>query len=143
MQHQEESLRTQVALGWVMNGVVLALAFAFMIIESSVMSNDFRSIRIDPGATTKWLVYIVVLYPLMPIYVHFAHERKWRAFRWVAVAVACFTFVFFLLHHLSHWTAGQRPDVSSHVFDVAIEIVSVWVIVKSVRWARFRRTEAA
>jgi len=138
MQHQDESLRSQVALGWVMNGVVLALTFAFMIIESSVMSNDFRSIRIDPGTTVKWLAYIVVLYPLMPIYVCFAHERRSRVFRWVAVAAACLGFVFFLLHHLSHWNLGQRPEVSSHVFDVAIEIVSVWVIVQSVRWARIR-----
>jgi hypothetical protein len=143
MQHQEESLRTQVALGWVMNGVVLALTFAFMIIESSVMSNDFRSIRIDPGTTVRWLVYIVVLYPLMPIYVFFAHERRLRIFRWVAVAVACFTFVFFLLHHLSHWNLGQRPGLSSHVFDIAIEIISVWVIVQSVRWAKFRLADVA
>jgi hypothetical protein len=143
MQHQEENLRNQIALGWVMNGVVLALAFAFLIIESSVMSNDFRSIRIDPGTTTQWLVYIVALYPLMPIYIYFAHERRWRIFRWVAVAVACLAFVFFLLHHLSHWNLGQRLGVSSHVFDVAIEIVSVWVIVQSVRWAKIRRPDAA
>ncbi|SRR6266545_2078292 len=139
MQLREESLRNQIALGWVMNGVALANAFAFMIIEASVMSNNFRGIRIDPGATAKWLVFLIALYPLMPIYIHVAHGLKSRLFRWIGVALAALGFIFFLLHHLSHWTQGQRPTPSSHVFDVAIEIISVWVLYNSVRWARFPR----
>jgi len=143
MDSRGESLRNLIALGWVMNGVALANSFAFMIIDASVMSNNFRSIRIDPGATARYLVFLIALYPLMPIYVHAVHGLRSRAFRWVGVGLAVLGFVFFLLHHLSHWTQGQRPALSSHVFDVAIEIISLWVVYTSVRWARVPRAEAA
>jgi hypothetical protein len=139
MQSQDESLRNQIALGWVMNGVVLAFMFVFVVVESSMMNNNFRAIRIDPGTSIKWLVWVVAMYPLMPVYIHLVHDRKSRIYRWLAVAAAALGFIFFLLHHLSHWTLGQRPDLSSHALDLAIEIISLWVVVNSVKWARLPR----
>lgn len=142
IQSGEEDLRHQIALGWVMNGVILAISFGFMIIESAMMNNNFRSIRADPGASIKWLVYVVAVYPVMPMYIHLVHALRARVFRWLAVAVAALGFLFFLLHHLSHWFAGQRLDLSSHAFDVAIEVISLWVLYNSVRWARLPRAES-
>ena len=143
MQSQDESLRNQIALGWVMNGVVLAFVLLFSIIEASMMNNNFRAIRIDPGGSLKWLVYVFAAYPVLPVYIHLVHGRKARLFRWIAVALAALGFLFFLLHHVSHWTLGQRPDLSSHVLDLAIEVISLWVLVNSVKWARLPRPAAA
>lgn len=143
MQSQEESLRNQIALGWVMALLVLAFMFVFMIIDSVVMDNNFMSLRVDPGQSTHWLVYLVGVYALMPIYVHLVHGMRSHALRWVAVALAVLGFLFFLLHHLAHWQAGQRPDLSSHAFDLVFHVISLWVVVNSVRWARFSRPVAA
>jgi hypothetical protein len=142
MQSQDESLRHQIALGWAMNGVALVIGLAFTIIESSMMNNNFRAIRIDPGRHMKWLVYVIAMYPFMPMYIHLVHERKARIFRWLAFAAAVLGFFFFLLHHFSHWVAGQRLGPSSHAIDVVIELVSLWVIVNSFRWARWRHHES-
>jgi hypothetical protein len=88
-------------------------------------------------------VYVFAAYPVLPVYIHLVHGRKTRLFRWIAVALAALGFLFFLLHHLSHWTLGQRPDLSSHVLDLAIEVISLWVLVNSVKWARLPRPAAA
>ena len=143
MQPQEESLRNQIALGWVMELLILAFMFVFMVIDSIVADNSFMSIRMDPGPSTHWLVYLVGVYALMPIYVHLVHGLRPRVFRWLAVALATLGFLFFLLHHLAHWQAGQRPDLSSHAFDLVLHLISLWVIFNSIRWARFPRPVAA
>ena len=141
MQLQEESLRNQIALGWVMELLVVVLTFVVMTIESILMDNGFWSLRMDPGDSLKWLVYKFGFYALMPIYIHVVHGRKSRFFRWVAVAAAILGFLFYVLHHLSHWQVGQRPDLSSHVLDVVLHLISLWVIFNSIRWARFPRQE--
>lgn len=143
MQSREESLRHQIALGWVLKLLVEAIILIFMIIASTLQDNDFFAIRVDPGQSIRWMVYLIAISALMPIYVHSVHGLRPRVFRWLAVAVAAVSFFFFLLHHLSHWQAGQRPDLSSHVLDLVLEVVSLWVVVQSLRWARSPRTEAA
>jgi len=142
MQSEEEGLRGQIALGWVMAAVVLAITLGFMIIESSLVDNNFLALRLDPGPSVKWLVLVFALQPLMGIYVHLVHGMRPRIFRWVAFGVAAVDFLFFLLHHLSHWVQGQRPDASSHVLDITLEIVLFWVVVSSLKWARFPRHES-
>jgi hypothetical protein len=143
MQSREESLRNQIAQGWTLMLLVVAIMFIFQTIASVLMDNNFATLRMDPGESAKWLVYLLGAYALMPVYVHLVHEAKARLFRWVAVALAAAGFLFFLLHHLSHWEIGQRPDLSSHVLDIVLHLISLWVIVNSVRWARFPRPEAA
>jgi hypothetical protein len=143
MQSQEESLRNQIALGWVMMLLTVIIMFEFMIIGSILMDNNFATIHMDPGESIKWMVYLIALYALMPVYVHVVHGMKSRLLRWGAVAVAGLGFFFFLLHHLSHWNIGQRPDFGSHVLDLVLHLISLWVIVNSVRWARFPRQGAA
>jgi len=143
MQSPDESLRNQIALGWTMMLLVLAFVFEFMTIESILMDNNFATLRLDPGESTKWLVYLVALYALMPVYVHLVHGMSTRLFRWGAVALASLGFLFFLLHHLSHWQFGQRPDLSSHVLDLVLHLIGLWVVVNSVRWARIPRPGVA
>lgn len=143
MELEEESLRSQIGLGWGLGGVALAMTIGFMIVDSSLMDNNFRSLRADPGTSIEWLVYVFAVFPLMPVYVNLVHGVRPRLLRWLGVAVAGLELVFFLLHHLSHWQLGERPTVSSHVFDVVLEIVLVWVLVNSIKWAKFRRREAA
>jgi hypothetical protein len=137
MQLQQESLRSQIALGWVMQLIVLTIMLQFMTVESILMDNNFRSLRFDPGREgLKMIVYLIALYALMPVYVHLVHGMKPRVYKWIAVGLAVLGFLFFLLHHLAHWTYGQRPDFSSHVLDLVLHLIGLWVIVNSVRWAR-------
>ena len=143
MQSKEDRLLNQIALGWVMILLMEVIMLLFGTIDSILMDNNFYSLRMDPGQSLNWMVYLVAAKALMPIYVHSVHEMKWRALRWVAVAMAAATFVFYLLHHLSHWQYGQRPNFSSHVVDLLIEIIALWVIVGSVRWAKAARQDAA
>jgi hypothetical protein len=143
MQSSEEGLRSQIALGWAMMLLVVIIMFLFATIESILMDNNFATLRMDPGDSLKWLVYLIGFYALMPVYVNVVHGLKTRLFRWAAVVVAVLGFLFFLLHHLSHWQIGQRPDLSSHVLDLTLHVISLWVIVNSVKWARFPRSGAA
>lgn len=139
MQHQEESLRNQIALGWTMQLLTVTIMLLFSTIESILMDNNFATLRLDPGQSIKWMVYLIALYALMPIYVHLIHGLRMRIGRWAEVGLAVVGFIYFLLHHLSHWEIGQRPDFSSHVIDLTFHAIAIWVIVNSVRWARFPR----
>jgi hypothetical protein len=140
---QEESLRQQIALGWVMELLIVVTMFVCMIIDSAMRDDNFASLRVDPGNSLKWLVFLIGLYALMPVYVNLVHGLRLRLFRWLAVALAVCGFLFFLLHHLAHWQMGQRPDLSSHALDLVLHLISLWVIVNSIRWARFPRPAAA
>jgi hypothetical protein len=71
----------------------------------------------------------------MPIYVYLISGFRARALRWVAVAGAVRSFVFWILHHLWHWHRGTRPDATSHVIDITLHLVGLWVLVKSIQWA--------
>ena len=139
-QLQEESLRNRIALGWVINLVLVVIMLVLMTIDSILMDDNFRSLRIDPGRRgLGLLVYIFAFYALMPVYIHLVHGIRTSVSRWVAVGLAALGFIYFLLHHLSHWRLGQRPDFTSHVVDLVFHVVSLWVIVNSVNWARFPR----
>jgi hypothetical protein len=86
------------------------------------------------------MTYILALYALMPVYVHLVHGLRVRLFRWIAVIPAVLGFSYLLLHHLSHWRVGQRPDFTSHVFDLVLHVVALWVIMNTIKWAKFPRT---
>jgi len=138
-QLEAESLRSQIAVGWITNLLVLTVMLAFMITTSLLTEVDtgFRSLRYDPGrAGMRMLTYIVALYALMPVYVALVGGLRSRAWRWLGVAAAAFGFVFLVLHHLAHWRAGQRPDFNSHVLDLTLHLVGIWVLVNSIRWAK-------
>ncbi len=141
MAFEEESLRGRIALGWVINLVLVTITLLFVTINSILMDDAFRSLRIDPGLQgLASMTYTMSFYALMPVYVHLVHGLRSRIFRWIAVAMAALGFVYFLLHHLSHLRIGQRPDFTSNVLDLTLHIVAIWVLVNSVKWAKFPRT---
>ena len=134
---KEETLHTQIALGSITVLVVLCWMLVFMITESALADNNFRSLHRDPGRDTLGIiVYLVPFYALMPIYVYWARHLRFRLFRWIAVVMAGLGVIFWVLHHLSHWQFGQRPTFSSHVVDLTLHAVGLWVFVKSIKWAR-------
>jgi hypothetical protein len=146
MQLREESLRSQIALGWAINLAIMSIMLGFMILQSILTEAEsgFRSLHFDPGRSgAKWLVFVIALYALMPAYVSLVNGLRPRIFRWIAVALAAVGLVFFLLHHLSHWYFGQRPDFSSHVLDLTLHLIGLWVLVNSVRWAKLPPSAAA
>jgi hypothetical protein len=144
MPPKEESLCQQIALGWTLELALQAMMLGFMIIDSILMDDNFSSLRHDPGPHgAKVLVFPIALYALMPVYVYLVHGIRPRVFRWLAVAVAVLGFLFYILHHLSHWVHGQRPDLSSNVFDITLHLMGLWVVVNSIRWARYRPANGA
>jgi hypothetical protein len=137
-----ESLRHQVALGWVMQLLMLITMFQMMTVNSILADTNFQTLRKDPGKSLAWLVYLLAIYALMPMVVYLVDGLRPRVFRWLAVALSCLGFLFFLLHHLGHWYMGQRPTFGSHVLDLSLHLNSLWVIVSSIRWARVPPEEA-
>lgn len=147
MDTREESLRSQIALGWIADMLVLSFPiFSFQIIRSILTEADrgFRTLRFDPGLSgMDILVWILGFYALMPVYVSIVTELRPRLFRWVAVAFAILNFGFNILHQFAHYNAGQKPNLSAHVPDITVHLIMLWVIVNSIRWARIPRPAAA
>jgi len=144
MELQEESLRTQIALGWLIMLMTLIIMLTTMIISSSFAKDGLAALSVDPGqAGISMLMWIFGIYALMPVYVNIVRGVKSNGFRWGAVVIASLMLLYFLLHHTSHWIRGERPGVSSHVLDVVHHVAAVWVIFNSVKWAKLRRTVLA
>lgn len=135
--NKEESLRIQIALGSITVLLIANWLLAFMIVESALADNGFRALHRDPGlAGLNFITYIVPYYALIPVYVYLVRDFRLRAFRWVAVAMSGLGFVFWILHHLSHWRFGQRPTFTSHVVELTLHTVGLWLLVSSIRWAK-------
>jgi hypothetical protein len=133
----EEALRTQIALGWVLALLVLGWMFSVLITQSALADDGFRELHHDPGLRgLPSLIDTIPFYALMPIYVYLVSGFRTRALRWVAVATAGLGFVFWILHHLSHWHRGTRPDATSHVLDITLHLIGLWVLVRSIQWAK-------
>jgi len=73
------------------------------------MDNNFMSLRMDPGQSTHWLVYLVGVYALMPIYVHLVHGMRSHALRWVAVVLALGT-LFLVSNVALQYGASRLPS---------------------------------
>lgn len=143
MQSQEESLRHQIALGWVLELLVVLLMLLFMVYDSVFMNNNFRALFRDPGTMgIKMLTYVLGFYALMPVFVHLVHGLRTRIGRWFAAGAATLGFFYFLLHHLGHMQFGDRPNFTSHVFDLILHAIALWVIINSVKWAKLPPTNA-
>lgn len=144
MHLREESLRSQIAIGWATALIVLAIMLENMILESIFKDNNFKALRYDPGVNgMKMMLFVLGLYALMPMLVSLANNLSTRIVRWLAVAVTALMFLFFAFHHLAHWYYGERPSPSSHVLDVSHHLLMLWVLVNSIRWARFNPNQSA
>jgi hypothetical protein len=134
---RDESLRTQISLASITVLLIGCLMFAFMIIESALADNNFRALRRDPGlGALRVLVYFIPFYAFVPLYVYLVGDLRLRVLRWVVVAIAGLGFVFWILHHLSHWYFGGRPTFSSHVIDLCLHTLGLWLLISSIKWAR-------
>jgi hypothetical protein len=134
---REESLRIQIALGAITALMILCMMLAFMITQSALADNQFEALHRDPGLFgIRMLVYVVPYYALIPVYVYCIGTFRLQVFRWIIVAIAGLGLVFWILHHLSHWRLGSRPDFNSHVMDLTLHVVGLWLLVSSIRWAK-------
>ena len=137
-----ENLATQVAIGWGLMLVTFALMLTVMVMDNIFANNDFHALRRDPGpGFMPLLLYIFGVYAMMPIYVFIVARSRLKIFRWIALAIAVWFFLFFFMHHLSHWQHGDRPTIASHVIDSMLDVYGVWVIVNSIRWALVQEPE--
>lgn len=137
--NRPSTLATQIAMGWTVSLLVQTIAFMLMVVASLLKeaSTNFRSLHFDPGTQgLRLLPYLAAYFALMPFYVYIVDRRRSRALRWLEVAAAVIGGLFLLLHHLSHLYFGQRPDFSANVIDLTLHLISLFIIIKSIRWAR-------
>lgn len=136
-ENRQDKLSLQIAMGWVMLLLILSVTMVMMIVAGIVADDGFSVIRKDPGkAGMIMIVYLFSVYAVMPIIVSFANGARSSFARWVVVAVTVLLFLFFFLHHVSHWSNGERPAMYTHALEVAHHIIALWVTYLSVRWAR-------
>jgi|SRR5450631_383129 hypothetical protein len=141
---REQSLLAQIGLGWITNLLIMGLMLVFMIIQSVLEKNNFRLLWRDPGFEgLRFLIAMVPCYALMPPFMYLVSGIRWRPLRWMAVVAAALALIVFLLHHLSHWYFGERPDLNSHLQDITLHLVGLWVLVNTIKWARLPFPERA
>lgn len=137
MRTNEESLRQQVALGWIASLVILTTTLAAMLLNGVLSDAGLLGLHADPGyAGLNFLKYVSGIYLLMAIGA-FALPGK-RFIRWIFVGIAALMLLLLVLHHLSHWVFGQRSDFLSHLMDLEHHVAMGWVVYNSVRWARLK-----
>jgi hypothetical protein len=128
---------TRIALGWITILILLLVMLAMMIVFSAFDNDGFTMLRRDPGRVgLRQMSFLVAAYAVMPILAYAIDRLRFAALRWMMVAFAGANFFYLLLHHLSHWQGGERPTLGSHMIDLAIDAVGLWLIYNSVRWAR-------
>ncbi len=136
----EESLRQQISLGWIAALLVLTIGLEAMIIQGLFTDQDLLALRVDPGSSGLTILkYLSAIHVVMAIAVYTPVVRFGFA-RWAFVGVAGLMLVVFVLHHLSHWVFGQRPDFTSHVMDLLHHLTMGWVLYNSIRLRRIWRS---
>jgi hypothetical protein len=139
MKHSEESLRQQIALGWVASLTLLATTLIGMMLQGMFTETDFIGLRTDPGYQGLFMLKLLSgIYVFTAIGVYAFGSS--RFFRWIALIAAILMFLLMVMHHLSHWVAGQRLGIMSHVMDVLHHVSMGWVVLNSIRWVRAPKT---
>jgi hypothetical protein len=133
----EENLPIQIAMGWVMLLLILSISLIVLVVQGTIANDSFAVIRQDPGPMgLKLIVFLFAIYAVMPVFVYIANKADVKFLRWVIAVMGIIFLLFFVLHHISHWQYGDRPDLNSHALEMAHHIIGLWVIYLSVKWAR-------
>jgi len=136
MQNNDGWIRQQIALGWIASLLILSLTLGTMLLQGLLSDAALLALSSDPGQHgLNFIKWVAGVYVLMAIGVYSLDARR-RWIRWLFVAVSIVMLLLFVLHHLSHWVFGQRPDLLSHVMDVHHHVAMGWVVYNSVRWVR-------
>lgn len=144
MNVREESLRNQIAIGWIGMLLVVVLMLVSMTIAGVYDNDGFKALHQDPGTDgLQMLQFMLGSYALMPVVVSLLGMVPMRAVRWLAVVYAILIMFYFTLHHASHAVHGERPTTSSHMLDIAHHALALWVVINSIRWARIKPEQAA
>lgn len=129
--------QNQIALGWVSMLLVLILMLLIMTVFSALDDDAFSALRKDPGrGGLRMMTYVVGIYALMPVMTYMIEATRSAALRWLMAAFAVGNIFFMLLHHLSHWHSGDRPNLNSHFLDLVYHLLGLWVLYCSIQWAR-------
>lgn len=132
-----DKLRTQIAIGWVTLLFLLLIMLLFGVILSAFDNDQFSALRSDFGrGVLRVMTYVVGAYALMPLLTFILDASRFQALRWLMVAFASINFLFMLMHHMSHWHAGQRPTFNSHFLDLTYHAIGLYVLYCSIQWAK-------
>lgn len=132
-----DNLRTQIAIGWVSLLLLMIIMLLFGVILSAFDNDQFSALRSDFGRDElRAMTYPVGMYALMPLLTFIIDACRFHALRWLMVASASINFLFMLMHHMSHWHAGQRPTFNSNFLDLTYHALGLYVLYCSIRWAK-------
>ncbi|MGZ3181893.1 MAG: hypothetical protein ACXU8N_05565 [Telluria sp.] len=135
--NQQQNLSLQIALGWVMLLLILSISLLIMVTQGIVTNDEFKVLRADPGPLgLRMIIYLFGIYAVMPVAVSLTQASGIKGLRWTVFVLTVLLFAFFVLHHLSHWQNGDRPDFNSHVLEIAHHTIAVWLAWNTFRWAR-------
>ena len=135
----QESLRQQISIGWIASLLILTVGLEALIVQGLFTDEDLLALRVDPGGPGLVILkYLCAIYVCMAIAVQTPAVRFAFA-RCALVGFAGLIWVVFVLHHLSHWFYGQRPDFTSHVLDLLHHLTMGWVLYNSIRLSRVWR----
>lgn len=137
MDRMDDRLCNQTAHAWI--GLLLVMISMLLVMTiHALIEESPELLYFDPGpAGLRMLILVTGFYALMPMVTHLVHATRLRPLRWLIVVLGVLSLLYFMAHHASHWTRGERPDFNSHVLDLTHHILALWLIVTSVRWARY------
>lgn len=132
-----DNLRNQVAIGWVTLLLLMVIMLLFGVVLSAFDNDQFSALRSDFGrGVLRAMTYVVGAYALMPLLTFILDACRFHVLRWVMVAFASINFLFMLMHHMSHWHAGQRPTFNSNFLDLTYHAIGLYVLYCSIQWAK-------
>jgi hypothetical protein len=144
MKVQENFLRTNISIGWIAMLAVVLIMLVNMIYVSIFADDGFKALHRDPSPRgMNSLQIILASYAMMPVIVAIIGSMSKRAFRWIPAVYAILILLYFVLHHVGHTYVGERPSFSSHILDLVHHILAIWVIVNSIKWAKFKPEHAS
>lgn len=122
-----------VAQGWTVMFLVFIAIFQMEFIAMSVNA-DISTFQSPEGRQVfKAAVVLMALHAFMPLLVC-SLTARW--FRWGVVLVTAFFTVAMVGHQWAHVVKGDKPVALLHLLDLCHHVISAWVTVAAVRWAR-------
>jgi hypothetical protein len=135
---KDDYLCTQIVHAWIGMFIVFASMLLMQVLQL-LIDDNVEMLYLDPGISgMKVLISIEAFYAMMMVLTHLVHPvAKLRPLRWLLMVAGLLTWMYFITHHAGHYTQNERPDFFSNVLDLTHHVLGLWLVITSVRWARY------